>query len=112
MSLFESTGDALKSHTHLASLLTTSSDDGVYSIRNIIQGTHRFPSLLLYIDWSRKGFIYFITLRLMDLFSLFVLFSHFRPRDILMGVFLLLFHKLCVHLHVHKTKFERNYSLE
>ena len=48
----------------------------------------------------------------MDLFSLFVLFSHFRPRDILMGVFLLSFHKLCFHLHVHKTNFERNYSLE
>ena len=48
----------------------------------------------------------------MDLFGLFVLFCHFRPRDILMGVFLLFFHKLCVHLQVHKTKFERNYSLE
>ena len=47
-----------------------------------------------------------------DLFSLYVLFSHFRPRDFLMGIFLLSFHKLCVHLHVHKTTLERNYSLE
>ena len=49
---------------------------------------------------------------LIDLFSLYVLFSHFRPRDVLMGSFLLSFHKLCVHLHVHKTTLERNYSLE
>ena len=47
-----------------------------------------------------------------DIFSLYVLFSHFRPRDVLMGIFLLSFHKLCVHLHVHKTTLERNYSLE
>ena len=40
---------------------------------------------------------------IMDLFSLYVLFSHFRPRDVLMGIFLSFFHKLCVHLHVHKT---------
>ena len=47
-----------------------------------------------------------------DLFSLYILFSHFRPRDALMGIFLLFFHELCVNLHVHKTTFERNYSLE
>ena len=47
-----------------------------------------------------------------DLFSLYILFSHFRPRDTLMGICLLFFHWLCVHLHVHKTTFERNYSLE
>ena len=35
--------------------------------------------------------------------SLYVLFSHFRPRDVLMGIFLFSFHKLCVHLHVHMT---------
>ena len=27
-----------------------------------------------------------------DLFSLYILFSHFRPRDALMGIFLLFFH--------------------
>ena len=47
-----------------------------------------------------------------DFLSLYVLFSHFRPRDVLMGIFLLSFYKLCVHLHVHKTTLERNYSLE
>ena len=29
---------------------------------------------------------------LIDLFSLYILFSHFRPRDALMGIFLLFFH--------------------
>ena len=38
----------------------------------------------------------------MDLF-LYVLFSHFRPRDVPKGIFLLFFHKLCIHMHVHKT---------
>ena len=47
-----------------------------------------------------------------DLFSLYVLFSHFRPRDVLKGIFLLFLHNLCVHAHVHKTTFERNCSLE
>ena len=47
-----------------------------------------------------------------DLFSLYVLFSHFRPRDVLKGIFLLFFHKLCVHSHVHRTTFERKFSLE
>ena len=36
-----------------------------------------------------------------DLFSLYILFSHFRPRDVLKGIFLLFFHKLFVHKHVH-----------
>ena len=27
-----------------------------------------------------------------DLFGLYILFSHFRPRDALMGIFLLFFH--------------------
>ena len=47
-----------------------------------------------------------------DLFSLYILFSHFRPRDAHMGIFLLFIHYLCVNLHVHKTTFERNYFLE
>ena len=28
---------------------------------------------------------------------------HFRPRNVLMGIFFLFFHKLCVHLRVYKT---------
>ena len=44
---------------------------------------------------------------LIDLFGLYVLFSHFRPRDDPKGIFLLFFHKLCIHMHVHKTTFER-----
>ena len=47
-----------------------------------------------------------------DLFSLYVLFSHFRPRDVLKGIFLLFFHKLCVHIHVYRMTFERKFSLE
>ena len=39
----------------------------------------------------------------MDLSSLYVSFSHFIARDVLMGIFILSFHKLGVHLHVHKT---------
>ena len=34
---------------------------------------------------SKKG-------RPIDLFGLYILFSHFRPRDALMGIFLLFFH--------------------
>ena len=45
-------------------------------------------------------------------FSLYVLFFHFTPRDVLIGIFLLFFHNLCLHLHVQKTTFERNYSQE
>ena len=37
-----------------------------------------------------------------ELLGLYVMFSHFRARDILMGIFLLFFHKLCEHLHVLK----------
>ena len=47
-----------------------------------------------------------------DLFSSYVLFSHFRPRDVLKGIFLLFLHNLCAHAHVHKKTFERNCSLE
>ena len=47
-----------------------------------------------------------------DLFSLYILFSHFRPCDLLMGILLLFFHKLCIHVHERKTTFQRNYSLE
>ena len=57
MSIFKSTGGALTSHTHLASLLTTSSDDGVYSIRNVIQGNVSFHSFLLFIDWSAENWL-------------------------------------------------------
>ena len=49
---------------------------------------------------------------LMDLFSLYVLFSHFRSRDVPKGIFFLFLHKLCIHMHVQKAKFERNFSLE
>ena len=44
--------------------------------------------------------------------SLYASCSHFRPRDVLIGIFLLSFNKLCVHAHVYKTTFERNYTLE
>ena len=37
--------------------------------------------------------------------SLYDWFSIYRPRYILKRVFLLSFHKLCVHVHVHKMKF-------
>lgn len=47
----------------------------------------------------------------MDFFCLYVLHSNFRPRDVLVGIFLLFFHKLRLHLHVHKTTLERNYSV-
>ena len=36
----------------------------------------------------------------------------FRPYEVLMGIFLLSFNKLCVHLHVHKITFKTKYSLE
>ena len=39
-------------------------------------------------------FLQFVVEDLIDLFSLYVLFSHFRPRDVLKGIFLLFFHKL------------------
>ena len=29
----------------------------------------------------------------------YVLFPNFRPHDVLMGIFILFFHKLCIHLH-------------
>ena len=38
-----------------------------------------------------------------DLFSLYVLFSHFRPRDVPKGIFLLFFHKLCIRRHLKET---------
>ena len=67
------------------------------------------PSLLLCGFWqSGTG----TNMHRIELSSLNILFSHFRPRDALMGIFLLFFHELCVNLHVHKTTFERNYSLE
>ena len=47
-----------------------------------------------------------------DIFSLYVLFSHFKSCDVLKGIFLLFFHKLCMHIHVHRTTFERKFSLE
>ena len=53
-----------------------------------------------------------------DLFSLYFLFSHFRPRDVLKRISLLFFfYKLCIRMHVHKrtlmsSLFERNCSLE
>ena len=46
-------------------------------------------------------------IKVKDLFSLYVLFSHFRPRDVPKGNFLLCFHKLCIHVHVPKTTFDR-----
>ena len=47
---------------------------------------------------------------IMDISSLYVLFSHFRPRNVSKGIFLLLFHKLRIHMHVHKTTFEETVS--
>ena len=46
---------------------------------------------------------YFLTFISMDPFSLYVLFSHFKPCDFLMGIFLLFLYMSCVHVHVHKT---------
>ena len=44
----------------------------------------------------------------------YVLFSHFRLRtgNVLIRISLLSFHKLCVHVHVHKMTLKRNYSLK
>ena len=50
--------------------------------------------------------------RVIDLFSLYLFFPHFRPCDVLMGILLQFFHKLCELEHEHKTTFERNYSIE
>ena len=47
-----------------------------------------------------------------DLFSLYVLFSHFRPRDALMGICLLFFSLVMRTFARAGTTFERNYSLE
>ena len=46
-----------------------------------------------------------------DLFGLYVLFSQFKPRDVLKGIFILSFRKLYMHKHVNKKTFERNSSL-
>ncbi|XP_074638006.1 uncharacterized protein LOC141896617 isoform X4 [Acropora palmata] len=48
-------GDALTSHTHLASLLTTSSDDGVYSIGNVIQDPRKKSSIMRYTNSDDKN---------------------------------------------------------
>ena len=42
---------------------------------------------------------YFWT-QLIHLFTLYVLFSQFRPRDVLHGICLLFFHLSCIHMHV------------
>lgn len=44
----------------------------------------------------------------------YVLFSHFRLRtgNVLIRISLLSFHKLCVHVCVHKMTLKRNYSLK
>lgn len=39
-----------------------------------------------------------------DLFGLYVLFSQFKPRDVLKGICILSFRKLYVHKDVNKTK--------
>ena len=44
-----------------------------------------------------------------DLFSFVLFVSHFRPHDFPKGIFLLFFHKLCIH---YKIAFERDCSLE
>lgn len=46
-----------------------------------------------------------------DLFSLLVLYSQYRPRDILKRVFLVSFHNLYVHEHLQKMKRQRKRSL-
>ena len=47
-----------------------------------------------------------------DLFTLYVLFSHFRPRDALMGICLLFFSLVMRTFAGAGTTFERNYFLE
>ena len=49
------------------------------------QCTYRF-------DARRTRKQVFLILSKIDLFGLYILFSHFRPRDALMGIFLLFFH--------------------
>ena len=45
------------------------------------------------VDDIEKDIIYAVSSNAtIDLFSLYILFSHFRPRDALMGIFLLFFH--------------------
>ena len=71
------------------------------------------PSLLAPLEISRAPQQQNRQLRRpIDFFSLYVLFSYFRQRDVLKGIFFLCLYKLCVHIHVHKTTFERNFSLE
>ena len=47
-----------------------------------------------------------------DLFSLYVLFSYFRPHDVLMGICLFFFSLVVRILARAGTTIERNYSLE
>ena len=56
-----------------------------------------FPVCLRMIDYSC----------IIDLFSLYILFSQCRSCDVPKGICLLSFHKLCVHMHENKTKFKR-----
>jgi len=46
-----------------------------------------------------------------DLFVWYVLFSQFKPRDILKGICILSFCKLCMHMHMNRKTFGRNSSL-
>ena len=58
-----------------------------------------------YIHWGRK----LLGLGLLRL----ALFSHFRPLDVMRGIFLFFFfffHKLCLHMRVHKAAFKRNWT--
>ena len=55
----------------------------------------------LFVGWQR---------RIIDLLSLYILFSQCRSCDVPKGICLLFFHKLCVLMHENKTKFQRNSS--
>lgn len=48
----------------------------------------------------------------MDLFGLYILFSHFRPPGVLLGISLFMLKVIGEHVHVHKMTFGRKYSLE
>lgn len=46
-----------------------------------------------------------------DLFGSYVLFSQFKPRDVLKGICILSFCQLCMHMHMNRKTFGRNSSL-
>ena len=65
----------------------------------------------VYNDMTTRYISYKSTCRrLKELASLACTFSHLKPRDVPKGISFCSFLKLCIHMHVHKTTFERKCS--